>query len=194
MQYNYCIAGNSNIGIVLQESVLQYTILYCREEGSVVLQDCIAGGLAVGRLYRNTKNCIVNRQGTWAGMYCNTTTALATRPWPGAGRAAGRAGHAQGAQGARGERRWQAGRAGPVGGRRAGRPDERQMGGSYARGTSGRARQGAIGARQGLAGRIAWARGLATGCALGALGLFSTRFDSVLFLSQFLDIVREPGS
>ena len=31
------------------------------------------------------------------------------------------------------------------------------------------------------------------GCALGALSLFSTRFDSVLFLSQFLDIVREPG-
>ena len=32
------------------------------------------------------------------------------------------------------------------------------------------------------------------GCALGALSLFLTRFDSVLFLSQFLDIVREPGS
>ena len=31
------------------------------------------------------------------------------------------------------------------------------------------------------------------GCALGALSLFLTRFDSVLFLSQFLDIVREPG-
>ena len=27
-----------------------------------------------------------------------------------------------------------------------------------------------------------------------ALGLFSTRFDSVLFLSRFLDIVFEPGS
>ena len=36
--------------------------------------------------------------------------------------------------------------------------------------------------------------GLATGCALGALGLFSIRFDSVLFLSRFLDIIREPGS
>ena len=34
-----------------------------------------------------------------------------------------------------------------------------------------------------------WARGLAKGCALGALGLFLARFDSVLFLSQFLDIV-----
>ena len=39
-----------------------------------------------------------------------------------------------------------------------------------------------------------WACGLASGCALGALGLFSIRFDSVLFLSRFLDIVREPGS
>ena len=38
------------------------------------------------------------------------------------------------------------------------------------------------------------ARGLATGCALGALGLFSIRIDSVLFLSRFLDIVRELGS
>ena len=32
-------------------------------------------------------------------------------------------------------------------------------------------------ARVGLAGR--WARGLALGCALGALGLFLARFDSV---------------
>ena len=45
-------------------------------------------------------------------------------------------------------------------------------------------------------GRGAWPGGAAgpAGCALGALGLFLTRFDSVLFLSQFLDIVREPGS
>ena len=44
--------------------------------------------------------------------------------------------------------------------------------------------------------RWAWALGARAGqiCALGALGLFSTRFDSVLFLSQFLDIVREPSS
>ena len=39
-----------------------------------------------------------------------------------------------------------------------------------------------------------WACCWQTGCALGALSLFLTRFDSVLFLSQFLDIVREPGS
>ena len=35
---------------------------------------------------------------------------------------------------------------------------------------------------------------LGVGCALGALSLFLTWFDSILFLSQFLDIVREPGS
>ena len=97
------------------------------------------------------KNCIVTRQGTWAGLYCNTATALATRRWAGAGGAAGRAGRARGAQ---------------VAGR----------------------------ARQARAGRVAWARGLATGCALDALCLFSIRIDSVLFLSRFLDIVREPGS
>ena len=33
-----------------------------------------------------------------------------------------------------------------------------------------------------------------TGYALGALGLLLTRFDSLLFLSQFLDIVHQPGS
>ena len=37
----------------------------------------------------------------------------------------------------------------------------------------------ALGARPGR-----WARGLAKGCALGALSLFLTRFDSVFFLSQ----------
>ena len=62
----------------------------------------------------------------------------------------------------------------------------------------GRAAAGAAGAhgsRRGRgAGRAAWARGLATGCALGEHGLFSIRIDSVLFLSRFLDIVREPGS
>ena len=44
------------------------------------------------------------------------------------------------------------------------------------------------------AGRAAWACCWAVGCAPCAFSLFLTRFDSVLFLSQFLDIVREPGS
>ena len=50
---------------------------------------------------------------------------------------------------------------------------------------------GRSGARQGaLPGRAAGP----VGCALGALSLFLVQFDSVLFLSRFLDIVREPGS
>ena len=67
---------------------------------------------------------------------------------------------------------------------------------------------GALGARQGSAGptarargargtgsgRAAWACYWVVGCELGALSLFLIPFDSVLFLSQFLDIVREPGS
>ena len=63
---------------------------------------------------------------------------------------------------------------------------------------------GARGAGQGRAGRgrgtrgIAGARGLGSqpgqGCAIGALSLFLTRFDSVLFLSQFLDTVHEHCS
>ena len=84
----------------------------------------------------------------------------------------GRAGHAgQGAAGARQE-------TGRAGSRRAGGRREGVRHGAHGLG----------------AGRAAWASGLATGCALGALGLFSIRLDSVLFLSQFLGIVREPGS
>ena len=70
---------------------------------------------------------------------------------------------------------------------------------------------GYVGGRRGHAGGARWARRLGArgvgsrpvrtwaccwvvGCALGALSLFLTRFDSVLFLSQFLDTVHEPGS
>ena len=37
-----------------------------------------------------------------------------------------------------------------------------------------------------------WGCCWAVGCALGALSLFLTRFDSVLFLSQFLDTFMNP--
>ena len=85
-------------------------------------------------------------------------------------------------------------------GERGARADERgaQAG---ARGAQAGSRGAQAGARGTQTGR--WARGArhrrwaccwAVGCALGALSLFLTRFDSVLFLSQFLDIVREPGS
>ena len=74
--------------------------------------------------------------------------------------------------------RWARGRAGRAGGREA----------------RARGRARSTGARGALHGR--WARdlGVLLSIALGALSLFLTRFDSVLFLSQFLDIVCEPGS
>ena len=80
------------------------------------------------------------------------------------------------------------GRAGRAGGR-AGRAGADA--GSAGERAGGRA--GARGARGMGAGRTAWACCWVVGCALGALSLFLNRFDSVLFLSQFLDIVREPG-
>ena len=107
--------------------------------------------------------------------HCTCDTALDrcwARGWARRGCRARRAcaGSASGRQGerrrARGERRRQTRRARWTAlQRRAGRP------------------------RQGAAGR--GARRLALGC---ALGLFSIQIDSVLFLSRFLDIVREPGS
>ena len=68
--------------------------------------------------------------------------------------------------------------------------------------TSDTTRRRVHGRMRGAQGRGArhggWAHGLGvvwpTGCALGALNLFLTRFDSVPFLSQFLEIVLEPGS
>ena len=64
-----------------------------------------------------------------------------------------------------------------------------------ARGACGRQERGARAAGRGSGEAGArGARGLPTGCALGALDLFSIRFDSILFMSRFLDIVREPGS
>ena len=72
--------------------------------------------------------------------------------------------------------------------------------GTGARGARGRQARGSRGTRDTGSGG---ARGVlecglvccwAAGCAVGALGLFLTRFDSLLFLSQFLEIVREPGS
>ena len=93
----------------------------------------------------------------------------------------------------RGARRWQRGAAGAG---RAGVLQARGARGRSGRNAGGRVRVRAERAGQGWLGgrRAAWAPGLALGCALGALGLFSIRFDSVFFLSQLLDIVREPDS
>ena len=119
-------------------------------------------------------------------LYCELGEGLGRdTAWAGAGRAQLGAATRPGAQQAR--RRQVAGALvadaparGAAGGRRAG---------GRRAGRAAGALLGAVGRRPGR-----WARGLATGCALGALSLFSFRFDSVLFLSRFLDIVREPGS
>ena len=63
-----------------------------------------------------------------------------------------------------------------------------RQGHAQARGT------GARGARGTGPRRAAWACCWAVCCALGALSLFLTWCNSVLFLNQFLDIVRDPGS
>ena len=110
------------------------------------------------------------------GLYCDTARCRATTRHAG--------------ERMRSARSTRAGRsggcAGCVGGRvgRAAAPRQ---------GSAGRA-AGARGAHCTGVGRAAWACCWATGCALGALSLFLNRFDSVLFLSQFLGIVREPGS
>ena len=112
-------------------------------------------------------NCVVTKGlGSWA------LDAGRRRAWHGAGRAGG------GAQGC-GAR---CVGAQSVGGRPGGRAG------------SARRAAGTRGVRGTGAGRAAWACYWPAGCALGALNLLLTRFDSVLLLSQFLDIVREPGS
>ena len=66
-------------------------------------------------------------------------------------------------------------------GRAAGVRDARDRARQQARASAGRMGQGLAGRQaRGLgAGGAGWARGLALGCALGVLGLFSIRFDSV---------------
>ena len=94
--------------------------------------------------------------------------------WACVGRWAGRAGRRRQARGrtrACWARRLQAAGAGGTG---AGRARAHGVGGKSAA-ARGRDRQ----ARGLSAGHSAWARGLALGCALGALDLFLTRFDSV---------------
>ena len=92
--------------------------------------------------------------------------------------------------------RW-AGAGQALGSRRAKKAGVR---GARRRACMGARARGATGARacraEGVAERgrrAAWVLGARAG--LGCvLGLFSIRFDSVLFLSRFLDVVCEPGS
>ena len=142
---------------------------------------------SLGSLYRNTKLFCDRRLGAgahWVRSRRRRGVRRACRQQAGAGRLG--AGHAWGAglgvaEGAgdrwraAGARQRRVGCPGRAGSRRQvrGARSGRRAGGVQARG-----------ARQAGAGRTAWARGLALGCALGALGLFLARFDSVFFLSQ----------
>ena len=136
----------------LRVFILQYTVLYCRKKKKSVYCNgyCIARGQQEG-LCRNTVHCIVTE--TRHGLYCNAVTVPMTQ---GAGRAWG--------AGLGVRRHGRAAGAGVGAGACAGR-DERRACGRQARGAC---RQ--LGGR-----RERQARGLATGCALGALGLFSVR-------------------
>ena len=114
---------------------------------------------------------------------------------------------ARGAWGAQAGR--PAGRERQAGSHRARRRARAERAGGRCRHAARAWQAGGAGARGALAGQQAhghaerawhrsWACDLGAqagqGCALGALGLFLARFDSVLFMSQFLDIVCEPGS
>ena len=172
LQYSYCIAAWE---CRLARIVSQYNILYCDSRGSRLL-DCVA------TLGRNTASQAMTR--------CRALPAR--RRWPGRAtrrrwaRARGTEANVQAAR-ADAQASARQGRAG----RRAGRRWARRRALGAARALGARHRRWARGTG---AGHAAWACCWAVGCALGALSLFLTRFDSVLFLSQFLDTVHEPGS
>ena len=142
----------------------------------------------LGRQCHDTKICIVTEglglAGFWLQykiLYCDSGLG---RRWARRARAGAQAALA-----------WGVGVLGSVQQARGHGRDERGACGRHAgllerAGRAGGRRAGLLGARlvarsaRGRAGWAAWARGLAKGCALGALGLFLARFDSVFFLSQ----------
>ena len=131
--------------------------------------DCIAVGMVAGGKVVSQYN--LEYCGRRQGCLCRKTgSCVATRRWAGElGARLGTRGSGAGRMRALGaRRRWASGRA---------------VGEAPARGARG---AGAV--------LAAWLCCWAMGCTLGALGLFLARFDSVLFLSQFLDIVLETGS
>ena len=156
-------------------SVLQYTALYCgwkacRRQGCIAIQPGVLWQETELLVSQGRQLCRDTARGSRLGA------GPTRRRWAGRAGTGAQAAGTQGA-GARGEHRRQAdaGQARNRGARQAG---TRQTGGTGVRGRAAWA---------------AWARCWPGGCALDALGLFSTQFDSLLFLSQFLDIVREPG-
>ena len=157
-----------------EENCVAIKILYCRLVELVERQNCIATVhcIVAGRAVEGKVVSQYNLEycGRRQGCLCRKTSSyVATRRWD------RRAGHTADAHAQRGRARGSQADAGAGAWVSAG--------GEL---TAGR--------HEASEARAAWVRGLATGCALGALGLFSIRFDSVLFLSRFLDIVREPGS
>ena len=131
--------------------------------------------------------------------------------WLGAGRAgAGALGAGRTGVGALGVGRTGSGRMGlqgapgAAGARRGARAEARGTRHDTGRATRRRGVGNGVGAARARRARCkgmrhgrwarAWTCCWAAGCALGVLSLFLTRFDSVLFLSQFLDIVHELGS
>ena len=122
--------------------------------------------LQEAKLYRNTK--LYCDSGLGAGRWLGAQGAQAGRAGGAFRRGAGRTGEVLGAQ------------AAGAGARKGAR-----TAGSDARGARGVRSRGAAGARPGR-----WARGLALGSALGALGPFSIRFDSFFFLSHQMNTVH----
>ena len=148
--------------------------------------NCDIEGLQEASLYRNTTWSIVaagwaRRRAQGAGRRACWARRQAQGRWAGRawGARQGRAAGARALAGARARGRAAAGR--------------RRAVGCWARGRALGARQGtgrAAGRRWASGARAAWAPGLALGSALGALGPFSIRFDSFIFLSHQMNTVH----
>ena len=190
----------------MQENCIAIKKLYCDSRGSGLL-DCVT---TKGRDTASKATTLRGGAQQCAGAHSNARRwARGARRW------------ARGARRwARGARRWARGARSRQAGtaQAAGMPARADARGAIdalqgrgrkrtcgARQAHGRGTAGARGEGQGCAGLGRGARGVAGArgprmlpvpacCALGALSLFLARFDSVLFLSRFLDMVREPDS
>ena len=134
--------------------------MYCNREEFVLQRRVL-------KLYRNTVHCIVTKRGKRGSLYRNTNWERGRGAQASVRHAGGARGTGRGARGARG--------AHPE--RKATRPPSLRHGvGQAATPPCARSWEClcALGRAAGPAG-----------CALGTLSLFLTRFDSVLFLSQF---------
>ena len=178
----YCNRGSQAV----EETVLQYSLVGSR----FVLQYKLYCEPGVGLCRDTARN---RQQGALGSQGAGRARGPSRARRACTGRAgAGREGGAQtrgarwaGGSGARGKRQWRTGQEAAA----------REASGSGARGRGEAGSRHGCWAREaggsGARGRLtAWALGVrpgvlvGQGCALGALGLFLARFDSVLFLSQ----------